>query len=368
MEFISKENTTNMNLTTKILSYDLQVSRIFDTIKRYADFYSIEEISEFENQIVKLQEEYSNMFSSSFSYVKHQRYKNILLQIKDIMLAKTPHWYKIPVTLNNEEFVNGYQLYNLKEEYDKPLLSYSDFKELEKIYNTPNTMTKEEFLEYSKENYELKNDGEALYNLPYSHALIFKTIEYRIFKTIEIGSNNGIDLVRFSNSLCEYVKRKLSKKVNEKITTSFSQMGTVGVLLDETYIKIKPVRKNMMSKRINHCGRTVAGPGFEYMMCEGKSAGNYTNITFFPPHEPGKGKLLFQINIMSDFSCKDGFIEKQPKIYKLPQSTIPAIEFVEIKRKRKKDENDKKFKRYKKSFERIPKNIHKIKNQRKYHR
>uniref|UniRef100_A0A6C0AEC5 Uncharacterized protein n=1 Tax=viral metagenome TaxID=1070528 RepID=A0A6C0AEC5_9ZZZZ len=50
-------------------------------------------------------------------------------------------------------------------------------------------------------------NGAALYKLPYSHALIFRTIE--------MGCCNRMESVKYSNTICEYVKRKLSNKTDE---------------------------------------------------------------------------------------------------------------------------------------------------------
>jgi hypothetical protein len=155
--------------------------------------------------------------------------------VNDLLDKLTPDWYMVSVEMSNGEQFNGYHLYNIKE--TSPWLRYDYFLKLEKLFSEPNTMTRDEFLkkydndasfEWSKfdeqgkyfvgfykcseDSYEYKNaykltrdvNGNALWNLPYSHALIFETIKYR--------SGHLQECVRFSNFMCEYISRKLKNK------------------------------------------------------------------------------------------------------------------------------------------------------------
>lgn len=162
-------------------------------------------------------------------------------EISQIISKKTPNFYKIPIIMSETEIVNGYNLFNLDETHSK-IFTYEYFTELIKLFNTENTMTKEEFMtkywnetcsdwakqdtcgkffvgywKYPDDSEEYKNawsltktaNGEALYELPYSHALIFETIK--------IGCGNRQESVKYTNFLCEIIKRKLqNENIEEK--------------------------------------------------------------------------------------------------------------------------------------------------------
>jgi hypothetical protein len=242
---------------------------------------------------------------------------------------KVPSWYSIPVSLSEDEKVNGYQLLNLNEEYGKPFYWYNDFQNMENHYNTPNTMTKEEFMEkydeeacsewskmdengecyggfynYPKDSDEYKNaydltrkaNGEALYNLPYSHALIFETIR--------IGCNSLQESVKYSNTICEYVKRKLC---NYKLEL------------------------------------------FKY---EDWDFDEF--ISFLPNSCPSKmTNFILSKHLITDFPLKNEIKKTRP------QSTIPVFEWKQIQ-KQKKQKN-------RRINQNIPKNLHNVKPRKLFH-
>lgn len=155
--------------------------------------------------------------------------------VQDCLDKYTPNWYMMPIKMSKNEQINEYYLYDVEE--TTHWIGYDYFLKLELLLNDTNKMTYEEFLkkynseisfEWSKFNkhgeyfvdfhkypqdsdeylnaYELtKNaNAKALYDLPYSHAMIFETIKY--------GSIKMLECPRFSNFMCEYVVRKLKNK------------------------------------------------------------------------------------------------------------------------------------------------------------
>lgn len=166
-------------------------------------------------------------------------YSELRRELNKMVEKKSPAWFRTPIMLHHTEQVNGFQLVRMEDSVDEQYVPYSYFLTLETLFNTPNTMTKEEFMKkfeetacadwgkqdengecfggfwkYPEGTHEKENafvlsrqaSGNALFNLPYSHALIFKTIE--------IGCGNRRESVRYSNSICEYVKRKLANKTD----------------------------------------------------------------------------------------------------------------------------------------------------------
>lgn len=164
-------------------------------------------------------------------------YGDLRSELNRMSEKKSPTWFRIPIVLNKTEQVNGFLLERMEDSVDEQYFPYSYFLKLEELFNTPNTMTKEEFIDkfdhtvctdwgkqdengecfggfwkYPEGSYEHVNahaltqqaNGAALFNLPYSHALILETIE--------LGCRNRRESVKYSNSVCEYVKRKLANK------------------------------------------------------------------------------------------------------------------------------------------------------------
>ena len=139
-------------------------------------------------------------------------------------------FYDNKIIMSENEKVNGYKLYNLNDE----LFDYETFKKFSILFVDNNTIPHDEFIEwlddnccsdwnkqdrygecfggfwkypeysYEKENaYELsrKDNFEALCELPYPREAIKLTID--------IGCGNRMESVRYSNFICEWVKRKM---------------------------------------------------------------------------------------------------------------------------------------------------------------
>jgi len=98
--------------------------------------------------------------------------------------------------MTREEFLKKYD--------DNASFEWSKFNEQGKYFVRFHNCSEDSY-EY-KNAYKLTRDvnGNALWNLPYSHALIFETIKY--------GSDHLQECVRFSNCMCEYISRKLKNK------------------------------------------------------------------------------------------------------------------------------------------------------------
>lgn len=221
----------------KIQELDNKAYEIVDICEENHRYMNIKEIDHYVDKLAELQNQRIGLTGGRYNYPPPNPYSEFFGTLRTFMDLKEPEWYKIPVTLLSTEIVNGFALHEIKENPGKSLYWYTDFLEMEALYNTPNTMTKKEFMEkydeeacsdWSKQDecgecyggfwnfpegsYKRKNaytlsrkvNGAALYKLPYSHALIFKTIE--------MGCCNRMESVKYTNTICEYIKRKLSNK------------------------------------------------------------------------------------------------------------------------------------------------------------
>ncbi len=201
---------------------------------------SQEELTEILERLDDIEQKYVNKFCRGIMYPPPRPFKHHTEFVLEKFDAFVPEWYKIPVQINKNEKINGYELYD-KLDDDIPWFRYDYFLKLEKLFNEQNTMDEEEF--YTKYDEKVCTDwckmdehgecyggfwkypdgteeksnawnlsreanGVALFRLPYSHALIFETISY--------GCNTRQECVRFSNFMCEYVKRKLANKPIEQ--------------------------------------------------------------------------------------------------------------------------------------------------------
>lgn len=209
--------------------------KCLEDIKKIAMHTNIESKEDIEKSIItikKLKEDYLNVCRSYEKNFPDQIIKNLEKELDKF----APEWFKLPLKISCEESVNGYLLYDVDENKEL-VFTYKLFKELVKLYNEKNTLTKTEFYErfdeetcsdwskqdqygncfegfwsYDPKSYQKDNaytlsrivNCEALLNLPYSHELIFKTIE--------IGCCNRMESVRYTNFICEYIKRKLKIK------------------------------------------------------------------------------------------------------------------------------------------------------------
>lgn len=277
-----------------------------------------------------------------------------------------------PINFSGVEQVNGYYLHPLEEESGRSLYWYGDFQKLEELYNTANTMTKEEFMEkyneetcsdwckhdeygeyyggywmYPKGSYERENawtlskirNGEALYNLPYSHDLIFKTIE--------MGCANRRESVRYTNTICEYVKRKLANKTNgisngvsndisNGISNGISNYGKFGVFVGISELLRK---KYYIHPPLAEFPDTVGGSSFT-----------------------SKGILSAKLNNSSlNSSLRDKVLNKctyQSEKSSFPQSTESTI----LSFKQKQNQNQKRKREgYDERFNKKSKNLHVVK-------
>jgi hypothetical protein len=120
------------------------------------------------------------------------------------------------IFMKESDIINDYQLYPSS----KPFLRQTEFYELVELWNTNKKYTYDEFyslydstachdwykidkngdsVNYSEQN--RTNSGDLLWKLPYPKQVVLKTIE--------IGCGPRLESVRFSNFLCEWIKRKM---------------------------------------------------------------------------------------------------------------------------------------------------------------
>nr|QBK86308.1 MAG: hypothetical protein LCMAC102_01030 [Marseillevirus LCMAC102] len=142
-------------------------------------------------------------------------------------LSKTNFYDQL--IMNKEEEFNGYKLYDMIT----PVIHEYKFKKWLSAWNDTTNITKENFLKiydktadndwgkmdehgidyggywrYPQDSYEYKNaydlsrkkNGECLWNLPYPKKFVLKTIDA-----------GPIENVRYSNFLCEWMKRKIKQ-------------------------------------------------------------------------------------------------------------------------------------------------------------
>ena len=150
------------------------------------------------------------------------KYINTIIMTTELQLGD--NFNKDFIKMNELEEVNGYKLYNL----DKNLMNRQTFNNLSKLDNDQ-TMTDKEFKEWFDENactdwnkqqpngeyfggfwndkscsnasvLTRQHNFDELIKLPYSRKLICETID--------IGCCNRIESVRFTNYVCEWIKRK----------------------------------------------------------------------------------------------------------------------------------------------------------------
>ena len=138
-----------------------------------------------------------------------------------------PKKFNEPIIMNEEEIVNGYNLYNIND----LLMDWDVFLSYVKIYlNSNKNDTWENFYEYCNKNccsewskqdrcgecyggfwitdranawsLSRTDNIKGLFELPYPQELIKLTIK--------IGCNNRMESVRYSNFLCEWIKRMIT--------------------------------------------------------------------------------------------------------------------------------------------------------------
>lgn len=253
----NNDNKNKKNEIEKQMIKDEMIEKVECLCHEAVFCESIDDIALILHKLDAIECEYVRMFISNFCFPAPEPFKNYIMFVTNIIYKFVPEWYKIPTCIDKTEQVNGFKLFtmhepdlnestkkwfhNLDECKSQNWIRYDYFLKLEKLFNEKNTMNKKEFLEkynttacidWSKQNengeyyselwkypegsYERKHaldisrntNGEALWNLPYSHSLIFETMNY--------GCNTGQESVRFTNFMCEYVKRKLDNKKNSE--------------------------------------------------------------------------------------------------------------------------------------------------------
>lgn len=146
-----------------------------------------------------------------------------------------PQEFSTPIIMSKDDIVNGYNLFNI----DYNIMAYDDFVKYKKMWNDDEKMSHEEFIneyqdtacsdwnkmdehgecfagfwEYPDGSHEKENasgltrdkNGECLWLLPYPKKFVLETIL--------LGCNNRQECVKYSNFLCEWMRRKILQFCN----------------------------------------------------------------------------------------------------------------------------------------------------------
>ena len=182
-----------------------------------------------------LENEYSNLATTCVVYPPI-RYMQEFYKLADDICKKYDPIYSSELCMNDSEIVNGYKLYNIKK---KPFMNRNDYEDCIILWQSNKEYTQEQFMElyentacadWAKQtdhgesfggywaypdgspekldawNLTRTTNGVALWNLPYPKEFVLKTIE--------MGCCNRMECVRYSNFLCEWIKRK-SEQMNK---------------------------------------------------------------------------------------------------------------------------------------------------------
>lgn len=189
----------------------VSINEKFDKI----DGLNFIELCELKENIFELANEYMKkemiFYCNPFPFQKD--IDNVNSYIKKINL--TNYYQKLCISEN--EIINGYKLYNCSE----PIMSYDIYLDFFTIWQDVDNLSFDEFIEKYEENacsewsrmnehgeypenaglLSRTENGEKLWKLPYPKKFVLETIE--------IGCNNHQESVRYSNFLCEWMKRKI---------------------------------------------------------------------------------------------------------------------------------------------------------------
>lgn len=162
-------------------------------------------------------------------------YMREFYDLADEICKKYDATYALELCMNDSEVVNGYALYNVKE---KQIMNRCLYEECITLWKANKQYAQEEFMDLydstactdwakmndhgesfggywkypdgSPEKLDAWNltriaNGISLWNLPYPKEIVFKTIK--------LGCGNRMECVRYSNFLCEWLKRKLEQMI-----------------------------------------------------------------------------------------------------------------------------------------------------------
>jgi hypothetical protein len=193
-------------------------------------------------KLIKLQTNriiYDRMQGSYFEYMGYMKrpYSGDIDYLNKLLIDNFYEKYDKEIIMYETEEVNGYKLYNcennllsvnyfnqMKELWfnNEENKKYDEYEDFEKWFtdNTCSDWAKQDehgncfggFWDYPEGTYEkenawdltLKANSRALYDLPYPRAVIVETVS--------IGCSNRMESVRYSNFICEWVKRKIMQQ------------------------------------------------------------------------------------------------------------------------------------------------------------
>ena len=204
-------------------------------------------------EIDYLEDVYSNHVSRNqgilFCYPQITYFRDFYNAIDKLIKYYDLSPYYDKLYMSDDDEINGYKLYTI--ENGSPIMRKEEFNEFVEIWSTSKEYTFEEFYEEydntacsdwskqdrygecyggfwkypdgspEKENaYDLsrEDNGKGLWELPYPKRFVLKTIE--------MGCGNRMESVRYSNFLCEWMKRKL-EQVEQVITLKRSCINAV---------------------------------------------------------------------------------------------------------------------------------------------
>ena len=221
------------------------------------------------NDIDYLEETYSKSLGGTLIYYPPIVYMKIYYEMAHKLCKKYDVEYEADLHMDSNEVANGYKLYNITN--DEAILRRSTYNDLVKKWLNNKQYTEDEFYteydnlacsdwskqdeygdcfggywDYPDDSYEKKNawdltrkaNGNALYKLPFPKEVLLETIK--------IGCGNRMECVRYSNFLCEWVRRKmiqlnqLDPTINQNIENQLDQSTQLDQLdnLDQIIIDI----------------------------------------------------------------------------------------------------------------------------------
>lgn len=229
----------------KYLSGYPDFNKKMNKIKHLYLINDIKELIELKNYFKDLQLDYDKIscnplpvtMTNAGCVVHYSRFNDEINEINNKIKALISSFFKKNIFTENET-INGYSIGSLinaqnrisydlylefKVEWNNDSMTYEEFKEkfkniacsewyrndmsLDNPFDADNeNITAEELLYVTKDNFE--NNCQALYKLPYSKKFILYTIKF--------GCNNLIESVKFSNFLCEWMKRMMTRETCQK--------------------------------------------------------------------------------------------------------------------------------------------------------
>jgi len=206
-----------------------EIQKIRDDMKNLPNIDNIAYLSDLKELIFDLQKFYCKRTGRSsrldlglYAKLPFQEYVS---KVADRMEELAPPSFRKTLEIFSTENVNGYYLYYISSEL---LFAYDDFLSYIELWNDPDQPSKSEFMaKYQRKacsewckmqpdgtpgqyfgNSVRELNGNALWDLPYPKKFVLKTIN--------IGCQTRQESVRYSNFMCEWMKRKIEQMARDE--------------------------------------------------------------------------------------------------------------------------------------------------------